>query len=125
MIYDVCIQLETRRNIDNVIIEYKAETVYNIDHSELKVPENLLKKEVMSTEEEVSELHYNVHVIRTGKDIAPNLLNRHQICLVNVQKGHFEPKSTTRELYTWDKLPEDSFSVVIVDEAHHYPRRGG
>ncbi len=81
----------------------------------------LLKKEVMSTEEEVSELHYNVHVIRTGKDIAPNLLNRHQICLVNVQKGHFEPKSTTRELYTWDKLPEDSFSVVIVDEAHHYP----
>jgi len=35
----------TNRAADNIVIYYKAETVYNIEHSELKVPDNLLKKE--------------------------------------------------------------------------------
>lgn len=45
VIYEVCIMLFTNRPIDNIVIYYKAETVYNIEHSALKVPENLLKKE--------------------------------------------------------------------------------
>lgn len=38
-------QLNTNRPIEDTVIYYKAETIYNIDHSELKVPDNLLKKE--------------------------------------------------------------------------------
>jgi hypothetical protein len=38
-------QLNTGRNIDDVAVSYSAETIFNIDHSEMKVPENLLKKE--------------------------------------------------------------------------------
>jgi hypothetical protein len=38
-------QLNTDRPIDNIVIYYKAETIYNIEHSELKIPDNLLKKE--------------------------------------------------------------------------------
>jgi hypothetical protein len=41
----VCIQLNTERPIDNTVIYYNAETVYRIEHSELKIPDNLLKKE--------------------------------------------------------------------------------
>lgn len=45
VIYEVCIMLYTNRPIDDIVIYYKAETIYNIEHSALKVPENLLKKE--------------------------------------------------------------------------------
>lgn len=45
VIYEVCIMLFTNRPMDNIVIYYKAETVYNIEHSALKVPDNLLKKE--------------------------------------------------------------------------------
>ena len=37
--------LYTNRPMDNIVIYYKAETVYNIQHESLKVPDNLLKKE--------------------------------------------------------------------------------
>ncbi len=53
------------------------------------------------------------------EDIAPNLFSHKQVCLVNAQKGHIEHPNS--DLYTWSDLPIDSFSVVIVDEAHHLP----
>ncbi len=37
--------MNTDRAFDNIHISYSAETVFHIDHSEMKVPDNLLKKE--------------------------------------------------------------------------------
>ena len=45
MIYEFCIVLNTARVVENVQVKYSAETVYQIDHKEIKVPDNLLKKE--------------------------------------------------------------------------------
>ena len=33
------------RQLEDITIYYKAETAYSIEHTQLKVPENLLKKE--------------------------------------------------------------------------------
>ncbi len=69
---------------------------------------------------EVQKYHYRVHVIKTADDIAPQTLDQSHICLVNAQKGH---KKSKDDLYIWSDLSADSFSVVIVDEAHHLPSK--
>lgn len=38
-------QLNTGRSFDNINVSYNAETIFHIDHSDMTVPENLLKKE--------------------------------------------------------------------------------
>lgn len=38
-------QLNTGRAFDNVSISYNAETIFHIDHADMQMPENLLKKE--------------------------------------------------------------------------------
>jgi len=37
--------LNTGRNFDNITVYYNAETVYSIDHAQIKVPDTLLKKD--------------------------------------------------------------------------------
>ncbi len=78
----------------------------------------LLKQGIL-TEEEI-DYHFNLFVIKEREDIAPNLLSRNHVCLVNAQKGHKEDPDR-HDLHTWKSLREDLFSVVIVDEAHHLP----
>ena len=70
--------------------------------------------------EEVQRYHYMVNVINKASDIAPLALCQYQICLVNSQKGHTKSREN---IYTWNELDQDSFSVVIVDEAHHLPSK--
>jgi hypothetical protein len=45
VIYEVCLQLNTARHFEDIIVQYQAETVYILSHEEYKVPESLLKKE--------------------------------------------------------------------------------
>ncbi len=87
-------------------------------------PRNLntfIVKRGIVTKEKIGKYHYRVHVIKTNKDIAPDTFKLNELCLVNAQKGHKEVKPGKYELYTWSDLPIDSFSVVVVDEAHHLP----
>lgn len=45
VIYEFCIVMNAQRAMESVHVKYSAETVYHIDHKEIKVPDNLLKKE--------------------------------------------------------------------------------
>jgi hypothetical protein len=45
VIYEFCMQLNTGRAFDNVSVSYAAETIFHIDHTDMQMPENLLKKE--------------------------------------------------------------------------------
>jgi hypothetical protein len=71
VIYEVCVMLFTNRPIENIVIYYKAETVYNIEHSALKVPENLLKKEDFKGAYEAA-----FHIDSTVKDYSSMQKNR-------------------------------------------------
>lgn len=43
VIYEVCFRVESDRDFGRVIIQYTAENFFNVDHKEIKVPDNLLK----------------------------------------------------------------------------------
>ena len=60
---------------------------------------------------------YRVKRIETSKDFRKDIISVNHIILTNSQKMH------VREgvCITWKELPDDMFSCVIVDEAHHLP----
>ncbi len=80
----------------------------------------LLKRGLFNEKKKIQRYHYRAHIINTADDIAPFTLCLYHICLVNSQKGHTKSREN---IYTWSELDEDSFSVVIVDEAHHLPSK--
>jgi len=75
----------------------------------------LLKREIV-TKNIQAAIMPNVMKVDSPRDIIPS----NDIILANAQKWHIRPSSTSPNIL-WKELKEDTFSVVIVDEAHHLP----
>ena len=62
----------------------------------------------------------NVRKIDQTKELCGDILGSgsKNIILTNAQKWHVRASST---MTSWEELKEDTFSIVIVDEAHHLP----
>lgn len=43
IIYEVCFRVRSDREFGRLVIQYNAENLFNLDHSDIKVPDNLLK----------------------------------------------------------------------------------
>ena len=84
----------------------------------------IVKRKIIKMNQ-VSDQHYRVKTIERADNIARQGLSLYHVCLVNAQKGHKKPKPGYRPsiIYTWDDLPPNLFSVVVVDEAHHLPSK--
>ena len=76
---------------------------------------------MLKISEDSDERHfYYTDVIRSTKDVSTletTASDRYQVVLTNAQKW----RATKGELPNYAMLPDNFFSVVIVDEAHHLP----
>ena len=66
-----------------------------------------------------SDIIPNVRKINSPKELREDILGSgsKNIILTNAQKWHIRGSSNM----IWEELKEDTFSIVIVDEAHHLP----
>ena len=61
-----------------------------------------------------------VKKVDSPRELREDIIPSNDIILANAQKWHIRPSSTSPNII-WKELKEDTFSVVIVDEAHHLP----
>lgn len=59
----------------------------------------------------------HVNKVDSPRELRTDIIKSEEIILANAQKWHIRPSSKV----LWKELKEDTFSVVIVDEAHHLP----
>ena len=78
----------------------------------------LLKREIVPKEHQ-SGVMPQVKKVDSPRELREDIITSKEIILANAQKWHIRPSSYSRVI--WEELKEDTFSVVIVDEAHHLP----
>ena len=79
----------------------------------------LLKREIVPKEHQ-SGVMPQVKKVDSPRELREDIITPKDIILANAQKWHIRPSSTSSRVI-WEELEEDTFSVVIVDEAHHLP----
>ena len=61
-----------------------------------------------------------VKKVDSPRELRTDIIKSKEIILANAQKWHIRPTSTSSKVI-WEELKEDTFSIVVVDEAHHLP----
>ena len=61
-----------------------------------------------------------VKKVDSPRELREDIIPSNDSILANAQKWHIRPSSTSPNIL-WKELKEDTFSVIIVDEAHHLP----
>ena len=79
----------------------------------------LLKRGIVSKQHQ-SGVMPQVKKVDSPRELREDIITSKEIILANAQKWHIRPTSTSSKAI-WGELEEDTFSVVIVDEAHHLP----
>lgn len=81
--------------------------------------ECFLKEREIITSTDADDALYSVQLVQSSLDLGElNFSKNGNIIISNAQKFNPHPQPTT-----WRDLPDDMFSVVMVDEAHHLPSR--
>ena len=81
--------------------------------------ECFLKEREIITRSDADDALYSVQLVQSSLDLGELQYTKNgNIIISNAQKFNPHPKPTT-----WRDLPDDMFSVVMVDEAHHLPSR--
>ena len=61
-----------------------------------------------------------VKKVDSPRELRTDIIKSKEIILANAQKWHIRPSSISSKVI-WEELKEDTFSIVVVDEAHHLP----
>ena len=81
--------------------------------------ECFLKEREIIMSSDADDALYSVQLVQSSLDLGELQYSKNgNIVISNAQKFNPHPKPTT-----WRDLPDDIFSVVMVDEAHHLPSR--
>ena len=75
----------------------------------------LLKTGIVTNDDSGLQALPVVHKIDATNQLRQDVLRRCDIFLTNPQKWHTGPKAI------WEEMPDNHFSIIIVDEAHHLP----
>jgi len=101
---------------DLAIQEQLEMNLHPVKHA--KAGEAFLLKRKIVPEKFRSMVMPRVKKVDSPSELRVDILESHEIILANAQKWHIRP---TRVGILWEDLKEDTFSIVIVDEAHHLP----
>ena len=101
---------------DLAIQEQLEINLHPVKHA--KAGEAFLLKRKIVPEEFRRSVMPRVKKVTSPSELRVDILESHEIILANAQKWHIRP---TKAGVLWEDLKEDTFSIVIVDEAHHLP----
>ena len=96
-----------------VILEQLEENLKRSSHTECF----LMKRDIIKSTD-AEDAYYSVELVQSSYQLSKLAHTKSNIILSNAQKFNPHPQPTT-----WRDLPDDMFSVVIVDEAHHLPAK--
>ena len=83
--------------------------------------ENFLMKRGLINQEEAKYALYSVRSVQSCREVSDLLSFQSNIIIANAQKFKTNPRKPDEA--TWKSLPNNMFSMVIVDEAHHLPSK--